>query len=248
MRTMLASVALALTSVASAEVVFQQPPMPNGQFYLSARWGEDGSDYDEHTWDNFTLASTRAITEIRWRGGYVNVVAPISQFEVSLWSSIPAGSQPNIGAGPIVEYTFPGNAGQTPAGTVNGVNVYDYSVTLPVPFEATAGTKYWVKILAWQDGFPFWSLLRGTGGNNSHFRFSEGMAMYHQITGDLTFSLVAEPLPCPADITGDGTVDAADLSLLLGAWGTAGTADLDGNGTVNAADLSILLGAWGSCG
>ncbi len=53
--------------------------------------------------------------------------------------------------------------------------------------------------------------------------------------------------PCPSDLDGNGVVNAADLSLLLGSWGTGGTGDLDGNGTVNAADLALLLGAWGGC-
>jgi hypothetical protein len=45
------------------------------------------------------------------------------------------------------------------------------------------------------------------------------------------------------DLNGDGTVNAEDLAILLGAWGTA-LADLDGDGTTNASDLAILLGAW----
>ncbi|MEY3023059.1 MAG: hypothetical protein RIS86_2257 [Planctomycetota bacterium] len=52
--------------------------------------------------------------------------------------------------------------------------------------------------------------------------------------------------PCPADLNGDGNVNAADLSELLGAWGTAG-GDVDGNGSTDAADLAVLLGAWGVC-
>ncbi len=52
---------------------------------------------------------------------------------------------------------------------------------------------------------------------------------------------------CPADIDGNGSVDAADLSALLGNWGGTGTGDIDGNGSVDAADLSSLLGAWGDC-
>jgi len=48
----------------------------------------------------------------------------------------------------------------------------------------------------------------------------------------------------PGDLNGDGTVNAADLSLLLGAWGTP-AADLDGDGTTGAADLGILLNNWG---
>jgi hypothetical protein len=53
---------------------------------------------------------------------------------------------------------------------------------------------------------------------------------------------------CPADIDGNGTVDAADLSAVLGNWGGSGVGDLDGNGVVDAADLSTILGAWGECG
>ncbi len=53
--------------------------------------------------------------------------------------------------------------------------------------------------------------------------------------------------PCVGDINGDNVVNAADLSVLLGAWGTSGPGNLNGDGIVNAADLSILLGAWGNC-
>jgi len=51
---------------------------------------------------------------------------------------------------------------------------------------------------------------------------------------------------CPADLDGDGSVTAADLSALLGSWGTPG-GDVDGNGNTDAADLSALLGSWGLC-
>jgi hypothetical protein len=50
----------------------------------------------------------------------------------------------------------------------------------------------------------------------------------------------------PADVNGDGVVNAADLSLVLGAWGAAGgAADVNDDGTVDAADLSLILAAWG---
>ncbi len=57
------------------------------------------------------------------------------------------------------------------------------------------------------------------------------------------------PAPnCPGDLDGDGAVSAADLALVLGAWGTANpAADLDGSGDVGAGDLALLLGAWGPC-
>ena len=46
------------------------------------------------------------------------------------------------------------------------------------------------------------------------------------------------------DLNGDGAVDGADLGILLGQWGGAGSADLDGSGVVDGADLGILLGNW----
>ncbi len=64
---------------------------------------------------------------------------------------------------------------------------------------------------------------------------------------------------CPADLSGDGIVEAFDLAMLLGAWGPcpepfkegypADTcpADLSGDCVVEAFDLALLLGAWGPC-
>ncbi len=65
-------------------------------------------------------------------------------------------------------------------------------------------------------------------------------------------SQLIEPSPdihdCVADHNDDGVVDATDLSVLLGAWGTSGdTGDLNQDGIVNGADLAALLGAWGVC-
>jgi hypothetical protein len=53
--------------------------------------------------------------------------------------------------------------------------------------------------------------------------------------------------PCPEDLSGDGSVNGADLGLLLGNWGNPGATDLNGDGTTDGADLGLLLGAWGPC-
>jgi subtilisin family serine protease len=68
---------------------------------------------------------------------------------------------------------------------------------------------------------------------------------------DAHAALVATPPPTiPGDLDGSGSVDASDLAILLGAWGTctdceACPADLDGNCTVDASDLAAVLAAWG---
>ncbi len=58
------------------------------------------------------------------------------------------------------------------------------------------------------------------------------------------------PSACPGDLNGDGAVNAQDLAMLLGQWGSESLLpDLDGDGVVTAADLARLLGFWGaSCG
>lgn len=58
--------------------------------------------------------------------------------------------------------------------------------------------------------------------------------------------LVADLPPAAGDLTGDGDVDGADLSILLGSWGPCArcVADINGDGIVNGGDLAVLLAAW----
>jgi hypothetical protein len=61
---------------------------------------------------------------------------------------------------------------------------------------------------------------------------------------------ILDACQCPADITGNGSVDGVDLAAVLGSWGTGGSksgADLDGDGVVGGADLAIVLSSWGPC-
>jgi len=53
------------------------------------------------------------------------------------------------------------------------------------------------------------------------------------------------PLSAPADLDGNGTVDAADLALLLAAFGTnSPAADIDQSGMVDGLDLATVLAGW----
>lgn len=53
---------------------------------------------------------------------------------------------------------------------------------------------------------------------------------------------------CDADLNGDGSVGAADITTLLSGWGPCSgcAADIDGNGGADAADLTTLLSLWGA--
>lgn len=64
-------------------------------------------------------------------------------------------------------------------------------------------------------------------------------------SGTGNIALVHSGTPCgnPGDLNGDGVVDAADLSMVLGGWGTP-AGDVNGDGTTDAADLAAVLGGW----
>ena len=50
----------------------------------------------------------------------------------------------------------------------------------------------------------------------------------------------------PADLNGDGVVNAQDITILLAAWGNSGgAADINGDGVVGPQDITMLLAAWG---
>lgn len=164
---LIASLAL-LGSGADAGVLYQQAPNPAGGSYVTSWWDPDGSNYDQYRWDAFTLPANANLQAVEWRGTFGAAGAPID-FTVAIYASIPAGTQPDVGRPPLVEYTAGDNAGQTYAGTFGGVPMYDYAFPLPVAFAAQAGVKYWLQIEAWQSGFPDWAIAAGLGGDGSHF-------------------------------------------------------------------------------
>lgn len=51
---------------------------------------------------------------------------------------------------------------------------------------------------------------------------------------------------CTGDIDGSGSVNGADIAIVLGSWNTPG-ADLNNDGTTDGADLAVVLGHWGAC-
>lgn len=202
-----------LVSTSYASVVFNQAHNGGGTLHKSSWYPPDGLDGDVYCWDNFTLASNTAISEIHWRGGYEyhpagTGQAPVFEFEVAIYRSIATGTQPDVGAGGrLVRYFVGGNAGETPAGVFGGVALYDYVFVLPSPFQAAAATPYWVQIVASQgvaspSFAPDWGLAVGTGGNNYHFRKITG-GNYQAPPQDLAFALSASDAPAVTITAGE---------------------------------------------
>lgn len=234
--------------------VYTQAPDPSGGGVKSAWYapGGQGMDGDQYVWDSFTLASSQAINEIRWQGFYAyasygspNIPsAPVSDFTISIYptSPYPGVNEPNIFAAPIVQYSTGGNAGQTLAGTLGNIPMYDYAFTLPTAFQALAGTSYWLQIEASQSVAPLtswppdWSIAYGTGGDSSHFLeiiggSGAGGNLYRTGSGDTAFSLVTY-----TNAPGVVVNPAAMSRLSVTGFASPTTAGMPGNITVTASD------------
>ena len=225
------ALSLFLAPAPRAEEIFAKAPNPAGGLCASSWVAPDGSDSDIWAWDDFTLPLTQSITEIRWRGGYA-VGAPYGKaydFRVSIFPSIAGDFQPLITSMPenesleawLISFHTNDSAGETYVGTYGGVAMYDYHATVPAPFVATAGVKYWLRVEASQPVYPDWGMAAcATGG---HFRYVTGLHMFQNVSWDTAFSLHAQ---------------WADLGAALA--GTSGLPVLAGSGTLVAGSPGTL--------
>jgi PKD repeat protein len=186
----------------SADIVYSQPPNPAGGLFQSSLLEPGGSATDEWVWDDFTLGSTQTITEVQWRGAYIPAMlgsgGPVIGFTLKFYPSNLTGFEPDVN-NPLVGYTLSNNAGETPADVLGGVQTYAYRYSLPAPFQAVAGTKYWIQIEAIQQGgvggAPDWGLSAGLGGDGHHFRKFGNEGRYQTVTGDTAFTLAGPVVP-----------------------------------------------------
>jgi hypothetical protein len=113
--------------------------------------------------------------------------------------------------------------------------------------EAVEGVFTWISTEAstytnWAPGAP-----RGPGSEFYDFAMMAPDGLWGP-AGNIDAVAIVE-VPCTGDLNDDAKRDAADLAILLGAWGRCGScaADINLDGMVDASDIAILLGAWGNC-
>jgi len=217
-RVLLALLFASLSLEVRGGVAYTQPHNGGGGFYQSSWWDPDGSDYDQLTWDSFKLTNSEAVTVVRWRGGFdpshFGLGGPVIDFTVAIYGDIANGYQPDIIQPPLVKYETGGDAGQTLAETFGGVTMYDYSFVLPSPFQAVAGSNYWMLLEAWQHGIPDWALALGTGGNGTCFRRTAGVGdfRYYIAGGETAFTLLTADAPRFLTIAGVSPTDGGIIS------------------------------------
>lgn len=215
-------------SSARADVLYSQPPLATGGLIQSSWNAPDGGDSDQFVWDSFVLPASQAITEVRWRGGYIyngSYGGHVTGFTLAIYPTNITGNEPDVVHPPLVTYTISGNAGETAAGSVGGISMYDYRFTLPAAFQANAGVRYWLQIVGANHGVPEWGFGRASGGNGSHFRrlseymfqFAPGDTAFTLYgSGAATFSIAAVAVPASAgSVMGAGAYPAGSNASLV---------------------------------
>ena len=88
--------------------------------------------------------------------------------------------------------------------------------------------------------------LSGAGDWNVRLTHGYETGSDDQWSGNLTFGVLTDVAPCPADLSDDGVVGFSDLSIILSNWLTSDGGDVNGDGETNFSDLSLVLSAWGT--
>lgn len=97
--------------------------------------------------------------------------------------------------------------------------------------------------------------LREARAVSSDGRHIVGWAKQLDQWGAESAFLISLPPTCPADITGDGVIELADLGVLLQEYGCDNSGepdqlpcpgDIDSDGDTDIADLAVVLGQYGT--
>lgn len=133
-------------------------------------------------------------------------------------------------------------------GTLNGVNaqgVYFCPFTMGSSGSGTMqSTVLFGTPIPSLSGPPALSMI----GSRTRFTITPGEKLV--LNSTVIAKSLGFPDPCPADLDGDGYVNANDLSGVISQWGQMGwclAADLNGDGLVDGADMSVIFDQWGYC-
>ena len=109
----------------------------------------DGLGNFATSYEDFAFSEGAKITRLEWQGGYFTPAAQgtIERFTITVWSDV--AGEPGLA---LLTNVIEGTAGETPVGVEPGIGddgnlIFDYHAELPVPFQASGATTYWISIV-----------------------------------------------------------------------------------------------------
>jgi hypothetical protein len=207
-------------SAFGSPIVYSQPALFSAGLSTGAVWTSERPT-DEgalrfQTFDNFSLTSPAAITEVTWQGIYIDdgptpPVADATAFEIYFYADAAGlpGAQlysTTLGISAVNE-TYAGNQ---PGFFGHPVSpVYNYSAVLPSVFSAGAATQYWFSVVAQSPTFRpniwAWTSDLASTGDGSSYQFD---GINPQFSGfrssDRAFELIETPEPTTLVLLGTG--------------------------------------------
>lgn len=178
---------------ASAQTLYEQPPVPGGGVIRPSQLWIDPSgndlDSDAIAYEDFQLPQAATVSRIRWWGE----TAPPLGFRISFYNQDPGTTavQPDIfgpGSGPIAEADYT-NFVQTPVGG----GLYQFDVPLATSVACAANTRYFVAVVGLTPiAYATWGWAQGTNGVNGTFYFQRGATQqYMHLPDDRAVSLAS---------------------------------------------------------
>lgn len=169
-------------------------------------------------------------------------------------------TDPNPSAGGLATYRFniPSTGDYVIKTIVNAPDVDTNSFYVNIDAEPTHPGMIW-DILPYTTGFAERTISwRGTGTQDANqynpkvFTLTAGIHTLYirgrEANVQLDSLRIESNSPaCKADLSGDKTVNLADIVSVLSKWGQTGTLvqDINGDGVINLADLQYILTNWG---
>jgi hypothetical protein len=164
-------------------------------------------------------------------GGFTTLVSPtinasggVAYLKYARWYSNAQGGAPNADVFTVQ------------ISNDNGATWTNVEVVGPSGTEANGGWNF--------KTFKISDIIAATATMKVRFRADDAAtgSLIEAAVDDVSVSVVQ--CAAPGDLNGDGSINAADLSILLGAWGASTAGDVDNDGDTDGADLAQLLGLW----
>jgi hypothetical protein len=177
-------------SALSAGILYDQPWDHLGNAFDSQDDPTGGQGNFATSYDDFALPSGGTVAMVGWLGMYSDTTSPrnLAGFTIAVYAD--AGGQPGS---MLQDWHISGDAGETPAGSPQGVEFYQYSAG--ISFVAAAGTEYWLSVVPDLGWPPSWGWATGTGGDE--IMYIDLYGTRYENTNDLAFTLESSTVPEP---------------------------------------------------